>query len=114
METTGQSSGNGSGNGNGERGDPGFGAASDVEDSLVNFEESALFELEIDGTQYRMDAGRAGTALCISTRPQGSWSWVFRGEARWQAKVLRCKAFDRDVLLQLSKALEQAAADSGS
>jgi hypothetical protein len=78
----------------------------------VNYEESPLIELEIEGTDYRLDAGRAGTALCISTRPSGSWSWVFRGEARWQAKVLRCKAFDRTVLTELSSALAAAAADS--
>lgn len=79
-------------------------------DSPVNYEEAALVELEIEGTQYRIDAGRAGTALCISTRPAGSWSWMFRGEARWQANVLRAKAFDRPVLAQLSKALAEAAA----
>jgi hypothetical protein len=90
------SSANGEGSGEGE--------------SSVNFEEAALVELEIDGTDYRLDAGRAGTALCISTRASGSWGWTFRGEARWQAKVLRCKEFDRPVLAQLSEALAAAAA----
>jgi hypothetical protein len=75
----------------------------------VNYEEAALLEREIDGTEYRLDVGRAGTALCISTRPSGSWSWVFRGEARWQAGILRCKSFDRPVLTQLSAALAEAA-----
>ena len=84
------------------------GSSSDGESS-VNFEEAALVELEIDGTDYRLDAGRAGTALCISTRASGSWGWTFRGEARWQAKVLRCKEFDRPVLAQLSEALAAAA-----
>ncbi len=73
----------------------------------VNFEEAALAELEIDGVDYRLDAGRAGTALCISTRVAGTWDWEFRGEARWQANVLRCKTFDREVLSQLSKALSE-------
>lgn len=80
------------------------------EEVPVNFDEAALVELEIDGTDYRLDAGRAGTALCISTRPSGTWDWTFRGEARWQANVLRCKAFDRSVLGPLSKALAEAAA----
>jgi hypothetical protein len=75
--------------------------------SSVNFEEAALAELEIDGVDYRLDAGRAGTALCISTRTTGTWDWQFRGEARWQANVLRCKAFDREILSQLSKALTE-------
>jgi hypothetical protein len=80
----------------------------------VNYEEAALLELEIDGIDHRLDVGRAGTALCISTRPSGSWSWIFRGEARWQNGVLRCKAFDRQVLSQLSTALAEAATDSQS
>jgi hypothetical protein len=92
---------------------PSAASAAEVEgEEAVNYEESPLIELEIDGTDYRLDAGRAGTALCISTRPSGSWSWVFRGEARWQAKVLRCKAFDRTVLTALASALAAAAADS--
>jgi hypothetical protein len=86
--------------------------ASNAADSPVNFDEPALVEVEIEGTDYRLDSGRAGTALCISTRPSGSWDWSFRGEARWQSNVLRCKAFDRDVLLQLSKALAEVASDS--
>jgi hypothetical protein len=80
----------------------------------VNYEEAALLELEIEGTDYRLDVGRAGTALCISTRPSGSWSWVFRGEAKWQTGVLRCKAFDRQVLSQLSTALAEAASSAQS
>jgi hypothetical protein len=83
-------------------------------DGSVNYDEAAVVELELSGTDYRVDVGRAGTALCISTRPSGSWSWVFRGEARWQNNVLRCKAFDRGVLTQLSQALAEAATDSQS
>jgi hypothetical protein len=81
-------------------------------EDLVNFDEAALIELELDGTDYRLDAGRAGTALCISTRPSGTWSWTFRGEARWQANVLRCKAFDRVVLTRLSQALAEVNAST--
>lgn len=80
----------------------------------VNYEDAALVEVEVAGTDYRIDVGRAGTALCISTRPSGSWSWEFRGEARWQNGALRCKAFDRLVLSHLSVALAEAAASSQS
>lgn len=83
-------------------------------ESPVNYDESALLEIEIDGTDYRLDVGRAGTALCISTRSNGTWSWVFRGEAKWQSNVLRCKAFDRTILSQLGTALAEAANDSQS
>jgi hypothetical protein len=99
---------------------PGSDAGSDIAsdegagESPVNYEEAALLELELDGTDYRIDVGRAGTALCISTRPSGSWAWVFRGEAKWQVSQLRCKALDRDVLTRLSRALAEAAADSQS
>jgi hypothetical protein len=89
---------------------PGGDKTSDDGDGPVNFDEAALVEVEIDGTDYRLDSGRAGTALCISTRASGTWSWTFRGEARWQANVLRCKAFDRSVLVPLGKALAEAAA----
>jgi hypothetical protein len=89
-------------------------STADGGEDAVNYEEAALLELEIDGTDYRLDVGRAGTALCISTRPSGSWSWVFRGEARWQVNTLRCKALDRSVLTQLARALAEAAASSQS
>ncbi|MEO8181385.1 MAG: hypothetical protein ABI895_21315 [Deltaproteobacteria bacterium] len=87
------------------------GSAGAVE-GTVNFDEAALVELELDGTDYRLDSGRAGTALCISTRPSGTWSWTFRGEARWQANVLRCKVFDRSVLTQLAQALAEVSSGS--
>jgi hypothetical protein len=83
-------------------------------ESPVNYDESALLEIEIDGTDYRLDVGRAGTALCISTRSSGTWSWSFQGEAKWQNNLLRCKSFDRTVLSQLGTALIQAADDSQS
>jgi len=92
------------------RGDTAGGAG--AADGAVNFDEAALIELELDGTDYRLDSGRAGTALCISTRPSGTWSWAFRGEARWQNNVLRCKAFDRSVLQRLSQALAEVSSAS--
>jgi hypothetical protein len=74
----------------------------------VNYESPALLEIEIDGTDYRMDSGKQGTALCISTRPSGTWDWTFGGEARWEVNYLRSKAFDRRTLEQLSRAFAQA------
>ena len=82
-------------------------------DGAVNYDEAAVVELELDGIDYRLDSGRAGTALCISTRATGTWGWEFRGEARWQNNVLRCKAFDRSVLTELSKALVEVSSDAG-
>jgi hypothetical protein len=74
----------------------------------VNYESAALVEVEIEGTDYRLDAGKQGTALCISTRVSGSWDWSFGGEARWDVGSLRCKAFERRTLDQLSLAFKAA------
>lgn len=81
---------------------------SSTEAESINFESSPLLEVEIDGTEYRLDAGKQGTALSISTRPSGSWDWAFAGEARWDVGSLRCKALERRTLDQLSRAFKQA------
>ncbi len=74
----------------------------------VNYDSPAIVEVAIDGTDYRMDSGKQGTALCISTRASGTWDWSFGGEARWDVSYLRSKAFDRRTLEQLSRAFAQA------
>lgn len=74
----------------------------------VNYDSPAIVEVAIDDTDYRMDSGKQGTALCISTRPSGSWDWSFGGEARWDVNYLRSKAFDRRTLEHLSRAFAQA------
>lgn len=74
----------------------------------INYEESALVEAEIDGVQYRLDSGKQGTALCVSTRSPGSYDWQFLSEARWDGRDMRVKSLDRTILVQLSKALREA------
>ncbi len=74
----------------------------------INYEGSALVELEVDGVEYRLDPGKQGTALCISTRSPGSYDWQFLSEARWDGRDMRVKSLDRTILLQLSKALREA------
>ena len=83
-----------------------------VSASPVNYESPALVELQIEEADYRVDAGKQGTALCISTRKAGTWDWSFVGEARWDVRSLRSKALGRDVLGPLSQALAAALADS--
>jgi len=78
----------------------------------VNYDSTPLVEVEIEGTDYRLDAGKQGTALCISTRPAGSWDWSFGGEARWDVGSLRCKAFERRTLDALSRAFKAALENS--
>jgi len=76
-------------------------------ESPVNYDSPPLLELEIEGIDYRLDSGKQGTALCISTRAAGSWGWAFAGEARWDGD-LRSKAFERRTLIALSKAFREA------
>jgi len=83
-----------------------------VASSPVNYESPPLVELEIGDTEYRVDGGKQGTALCISTRKAGSWDWSFGGEARWDIRSLRSKSFERAVLEPLSAALATALADA--
>jgi hypothetical protein len=84
------------------------GGPTEVSDGGVNYESTPLVELEVDGTQYRIDAGKQGTALCISTRGAGTWAWRFGGEARWDGSTMRSKAFERRILVSLSTALGAA------
>jgi hypothetical protein len=77
-------------------------------DQAVNYESGALVEMAIEGIEYRLDAGKQGTALCVSTRPEGSHDWEFLSEARWDGRDLRTRSLDRSIAQQLSHALAQA------
>lgn len=81
-------------------------------DSVVNYESDPVLEVEIEGLDYRVDAGKQGTALCISTRPPGAWDWEYLGEAQWDAMGLRCKALPRPLREQLSQALRASLEDA--
>jgi len=76
--------------------------------SSVNYESAALVEIEVEGAEYRLDAGKQGTALCISTRVPGTWTWQFLSEARWDGRDLRARSLERRIVQQLSSALAQA------
>lgn len=78
----------------------------------VNYDSTALAELEIEDVEFRIDAGKQGTALCISQRRSGSWDWSYVGEAKWDGSSLRCKVLERHVLGPLAQALTQALADA--
>ena len=79
-------------------------------EGLVEYDGPALVELTLDDTDYRIDVGKAGTALCISTRGHGRYDWQFAGEARWDGRRLRCRVFGYEVLERLSAALGECAA----
>ena len=76
-------------------------------EASVNYDSPAIVEVEIDGVDYRLDSGKQGTALSISTRVTGTWDWSYGGEARLDGD-LRCKAFERRTLQELGKAFKQA------
>ena len=78
----------------------------------VNYDSTPVAETAIDGTEYRIDAGKAGTAICVSTRPAGSWDWSFVCEARWDGSELRTKELERGVRVVLSRALTNAVQDA--
>jgi hypothetical protein len=77
----------------------------------VSYDGPPLLEISIDGTDYRIDPGKQGTSLSISTRETGTWDWSFGAEARWDGSSLRAKPFERAVLVQLSKAFADAIAE---
>jgi len=77
----------------------------------INYDGPALVEVEVDDVQYRLDAGKQGTALCISTRAPGSYDWTFLSEARWDGRDLRVKALDRSILQRIGVALRAAVED---
>ena len=77
------------------------------ETQSVNYESPPLVEHAIGGTDYRLDSGKQGTALCISTRASGTWDWGFLCEAKWDGS-LRSKGLERPVLQELSKAFALA------
>lgn len=77
-------------------------------DQGVNYEGSPVAEAAVEGTEYRIDAGKQGTAICISTRAAGTWDWTFLCEARWDGSELRAKSLERGIRLQLSRALSSA------
>lgn len=81
--------------------------APELPDGPVNYDEPGLLEIEIDEDLYRLDAGKQGTALCLSVRPSGSWRWGYLGEIRWDGRDLRSRALSRQLLEKLSRALRQ-------
>ena len=82
------------------------------ESAGVNYDSTPVAETTIDDTEYRIDAGKAGTAICVSTRSVGSWDWSFVCEARWDGSELRSKALERPIRVELSRALSAAVQDA--
>lgn len=89
-------------------------AAAEVTDSAppapspVNYDDEGLIEVTLEEDIYRFDAGKQGTAVCLSRRAVGVWTWEFLGELRWDGKDLRSRTLDRKLLAQLAAHLKEA------
>lgn len=80
----------------------------------VNYDSEPILQLEHQGIDYRIDAGKQGTALCVSTRPSGTWNWEYVAEAQWDPMGLRCKVLERPLREHLSRALRAALEEAES
>jgi hypothetical protein len=85
--------------------------ASESAEAAVDYDFAPIAELEVNDTQYRVDAGFRG-AVAISAKSSGSWSWAVVAEGRWDGLSLKAKALDRPVVLELEKALRAAVTSS--
>jgi hypothetical protein len=85
---------------------------SSSDDAGVNYDSNPVAQTDIGGTEYRIDAGKGGTAICVSTRMAGTWDWSFLCEARWDGSELRAKALERSIRTELSRALSSAVQDA--
>jgi hypothetical protein len=74
----------------------------------VNYDSDPLLEVNHEGIDYRFDAGKQGTALCISCKPPSSWEWQFIGEAKFDQITLRCAELERPVREYLARELRAA------
>lgn len=86
--------------------------ATEGDSSAVNYDCEPVLEATEGQVQYRLDAGKQGTALCVSQRDVGSWDWRFVGEARWDRITLRCKSLPRPICEKLGRVLREVAASA--
>ena len=83
----------------------------DPEVPTISYDEPGMLEHDIGDITYRIDSGRQGTALALSTRAVGTWDWTFVAEVRWDGTELKCKALDYETRSELGKAFRQAIED---
>lgn len=81
--------------------------AENASSATIDYDFPPVAELELEGTQYRVDAG-ARSAIAVSQRPAGTWSWVLLVEGRWDGARLKAKGLDRNVVAALERALRSA------
>jgi hypothetical protein len=77
------------------------------EADLVSYEGAPIAQVELDGTEYRVDVGR-GSAVAISEREAGSVKWSFATEGKFDGLRLKAKALPYPVVNALATALKAA------
>jgi hypothetical protein len=77
----------------------------------MSYEEAGILEYDIGDTCYRIDSGRQGTALALSSKPVGTWDWAFVAEMKWDGSDLKCRALDFETRRELAIAFKQAIED---
>ena len=84
--------------------------AEKAQSDAVDYDFPPVAELEIEETQYRVDAGHRG-AIAVSGRALGTWSWALRAQGQWDGVRLKAKALDRGIVQALERALRAAATE---
>ena len=79
-------------------------------ESSVNYDEAPVAALEVAGLCYRVDVGH-GSAVAISQRPVGTWTWTPLVEGRWDGSRLKAKGLSLEVRTALAEALGSAMRD---
>lgn len=70
----------------------------------INYDEGPLAQAEHGGLEYRLDAGH-GSAVAISSREPGTWTWAPVAEGKWDGVQLKARGLDFALREQLSRAL---------
>ncbi len=80
---------------------------SEPDGGSVSYDEAPIAEITLAGVEYRVDLGR-GSAVAVSQREEGTWSWQVLTEGRWDGMSLKAKSLDFALRDALSKALLEA------
>jgi hypothetical protein len=85
--------------------------ASPDAESAIDYDFPPVAELELEGTQYRVDVG-ARSAIAVSGRATGTWTWALLTQGSWDGVRLKAKGLERLTVAALEKALRAAAEET--
>jgi hypothetical protein len=73
----------------------------------VSYEAAPVAEIQLDETDYRVDAG-LGSAVAISSRETGTSTWSPVAHGKWDGLRLKARSLDHPVVSALERALKVA------